>query len=302
MFCRNQTMFTTLMQDVRYSLRQLRKTPGFTTTAVLTLALGIGANAAIFTLVDAILMKNLPVTDPKTLVRLGDHDDCCVGFGTQDDNDYSLFSTDSWEQLRKNSPEFEELAAMQAGFSYRPIVVRRDGTQENARSVMGEFVSGNYFRTFGLRPERGRVFTDADNAKGAAINAVMSYETWKNQYAGDPSVVGSTFFVNTKPVTIAGIAPQGFFGDRLTTAPPDFYLPIESMPAVANTAYVHDPDAKWLYMIGRVKPGVYPPPLIGGKQSPPAESASRAHPWGRRHPAHAGELFVGSSLVDVDLR
>jgi macrolide transport system ATP-binding/permease protein len=254
-------MFTTLMQDVRYSLRQLRKTPGFTTTAVLTLALGIGANAAIFTLVDAILMKNLPVTDPKTLVRLGDHDDCCVGFGTQDDNDYSLFSTDSWEQLRKNSPEFEELAAMQAGFSYRPIVVRRDGTQENARSVMGEFVSGNYFRTFGLRPEKGRLFTDADNARGAAITAVMSYETWKNQYADDPSVVGSTFFVNTKPVTIAGVAPQGFFGDRLISAPPDFYLPIESMPAVANTAYVHDPDAKWLYMIGRVKPGVSLPAL-----------------------------------------
>jgi predicted permease len=254
-------MFTTLMQDVRYSLRQLRKTPGFTTTAVLTLALGIGANAAIFTLVDAILMKNLPVTDPKTLVRLGDHDDCCVGFGTQDDNDYSLFSTDAWEQLRKNSPEFEELAAMQAGFSYRPIVVRRDGTQENARSVMGEFVSGNYFRTFGLRPEKGRLFTDADNARGAAITAVMSYETWKNQYADDPSVVGSTFFVNTKPVTIAGVAPQGFFGDRLISAPPDFYLPIESMPAVANTAYVHDPDAKWLYMIGRVKPGVSLPAL-----------------------------------------
>ena len=254
-------MFTTLMQDVRYSLRQLRKTPGFTTTAVLTLALGIGANAAIFTLVDAILMKNLPVTDPKTLVRLGDHDDCCVGFGTQDDNDYSLFSTDSWEQLRKNSPEFEELAAMQAGFSYRPIIIRRDGTQENARSVMGEFVSGNYFRTFGLRPEKGRLFTDADNARGAAITAVMSYETWKNQYADDPSVVGSTFFVNTKPVTIAGVAPQGFFGDRLISAPPDFYLPIESMPAVANTAYVHDPDAKWLYMIGRVKPGVSLPAL-----------------------------------------
>ena len=249
-------MLSTFMQDLRYSLRQLRKTPGFTATAVLTLALGIGANAAIFTLVNGILMKNLPVTDPKSLVRLGDQDDCCVGFGTQDDNDYSLFSTDTWQQLRKSTPEFEDLAAMQAGFSYRPIVVRRDHTQDTARSVMGEFVSGNYFRTLGLRPERGRLFNDADDVQGAPIAAVMSYEAWKNEYASDAAIVGSTFFVNTKPVTIAGIAPQGFFGDRLLSTPPEFYLPIESMPVLANAPYVHDPDAKWLYIIGRVKPGV----------------------------------------------
>ena len=249
-------MLSTFMQDLRYSLRQLRKTPGFTATAVLTLALGIGANAAIFTLVNGILMKNLPVTDPKSLVRLGDQDDCCVGFGTQEDNDYSLFSTDTWQQLRKSTREFEDLAAMQAGFSYRPIVVRRDHTQDTARSVMGEFVSGNYFRTLGLRPERGRLFNDADDVQGAPIAAVMSYEAWKNEYASDAAIVGSTFFVNTKPVTIAGIAPQGFFGDRLLSTPPEFYLPIESMPVLANAPYVHDPDAKWLYIIGRVKPGV----------------------------------------------
>ncbi|HET9307573.1 MAG TPA: ABC transporter permease [Candidatus Sulfotelmatobacter sp.] len=249
-------MFTTLMQDVRYSLRQLRKTPAFTTTAVLTLALGIGANAAIFTIVNAMLLKDLPVADPKSLVRIGDHDDCCVGVGIPDDGDYSLFSTDSWEQFRKNAPEFEDLAAIQAGFSYRPVIVRRDGTQENARSVMGEFVSGNYFRTLGLRPERGRLFSDADDVKGAPIAAVMSYDTWKNSYSADPSIVGSTFFVNTRPVTIAGITPAAFFGDRILSTPPDFYLPIESMPLLANTSYVHDPDTNWLYMIGRVKPGV----------------------------------------------
>jgi predicted permease len=254
-------MLTTLMQDVRYSLRQLRKTPAFTTTAVLTLALGIGANAAVFTIVNAMLLKDLPVADPKTLVRIGDHDDCCVGFGAQEDGDYSLFSTDTWEQFRKNAPEFEDLAAIQAGFAYRPVVVRRDGTQENARSVMGEFVSGNYFRTLGLRPQRGRLFSDADDAQGAPIAAVMSYDTWKNNYSDDPSIVGSTFFVNTKPVTIAGIAPNGFFGDRILSNPPDFYLPIESMQALANVPYVHDPDAKWLYMIGRVKRGMSLPQL-----------------------------------------
>ena len=254
-------MLSTLTQDLRFALRQLRKTPGFTATAVLTLALGIGGNAAVFTLVNAVLLKNLPVAKPGDLVNLGDRNMCCVGFGYRDDGDYALFSTAVYEHLKKNAPEFEELAAMQAGFTYRPIVIRRGETQENARSVMGEFVSGNYFRTFGLKPEAGRLFTDADDTQGAPFTAVMSYETWKNDYAGDPTVVGSTFYVNTKPVTISGVAPQHFYGDRLSSTPPDFYLPIESMPPLASVTYVHDLDGNWLYMIGRLKPGVSRPQL-----------------------------------------
>ncbi len=249
-------MISTFLQDLRFAVRQLRKTPGFTTTAILTLAIGIGANAAVFTLVNAVLLKNLPVAKPEDLVKLGDVNMCCVGFGHRDDGDYALFSTAVYEHLKKNAPEFEELAAIQAGFTYRPVVVRRGGTQENARSVMGEFVSGNYFRTFGLRPAAGRLISDADDVQGAPFTAVMSYETWQHDYASDPSVVGSTFYVNTKPVTITGIAPQYFYGDRLTSTPPDFYLPIESMPPLANINYVHDPDGNWLYMIGRLKPGV----------------------------------------------
>jgi macrolide transport system ATP-binding/permease protein len=247
---------TTLIQDLRYGLRMLRKSPGFTVTAVLTLALGIGANAAIFALVNAVLLEKLPVSDPKTLVRLGNHNDCCVGYGFRDSGEYSLFPTDTYEQLKKNAPEFEELAAMQAGFAFRPITARRYGTQEAARSVMGEFVSGNYFRTFGLQPRLGRLFADSDDVAGAPTVAVMSYRTWKNDYAGDGAVVGSTFFVNTKPVTIAGIAPEDFYGDRLSSTPPDFYLPIEAMPRLANAPYVHDPSANWLYMIGRLRPGL----------------------------------------------
>ena len=246
---------TVVIHDIRYALRQLRKTPGFTITAVLTLALGIGANAAIFTLVNAVLMKNLPVTNPKTLIRIGDNDDCCVNTGTTDNGSYALFPTATWQLLKKNAPEFEDLAAMQAGFEYRPIIARREGTQ-TARSVMGEFVSGNYFRTFGLQAQAGRLLTDSDDVQGASMMAVMSYSAWQHDYAGDPGVVGSTFWVNTKPVMIAGIAPAGFFGDRLSTTPPDFYLPIEAMPVVANALYVHDPDAQWLYLIGRVRPGV----------------------------------------------
>ena len=250
-----------LMQDLRYALRQLRRTPGFTITAVLTLALGIGANSAIFTLVNAVLMKNLPVADPKTLVRLGDDDNCCVGGGTSDSGDYTLFSTNTYEQLKKNAPEFEDLAAIQAGFTFRPVTARRDANGELARSVMGEFVSGNYFRTFGLKPQAGRLFTDADDVQGAPMVAVMSYEKWKNDYSGDPAIVGGTFYINTKPVTVVGIAPQGYFGDRLVSTPPDFYLPIETMPGLANVAYVHDPNENWLYIVGRVKPEVQLPAL-----------------------------------------
>ena len=252
----------TLLQDLRYALRQLWKTPGFTVTVLLTLALGIGANAAIFTLVNSVMLKSLPVADPKTLFRLGDHNDCCVGQnGARDDGDYSYFATDAYEQLRKNVPEFEELAAMQAGFTYRPVIARRDGAQTVARSVMGEFVSGNYFRTFGLSPQAGRLFTDADNLKGAAPAAVMSYETWQHEFAGDAAVIGSTYWINTKPVTIVGIAPRGFYGDRLTSTPPDYYLPIQTMPDLANVPYVSDPDTSWIYMVGRVKPGTAIGPL-----------------------------------------
>ena len=245
-----------IIQDVRYGLRQLRKTPGFTATAVLTLALGIGANAAIFTLVHAVILNNLPVSDPKTLVRLGDNNDCCVNGGPIENGDYSLFPTASYELLKKNVPEFQELAAIQAGFEYRPVIARRDGTQEAARSVIGEFVSGNYFRTFGLRPAAGRFFSDEDDRKGAPMVTVMSYDTWKNAYAADPAVVGSTFWINTKAVTVAGIAPPRFFGDRLSSTPPDFYLPIQTMPVLADVPYVDDSNTRWLYMIGRIKPGV----------------------------------------------
>src|ERR1700747_2539707 len=134
-------MLSTLMQDLRFALRQLRKTPGFTITAVLTLALGIGANAAVYTLVHAICLKDLPVAKPENLVKLGDQNMCCVGFGYREDGDYALFSTAVYEHLKKNAPEFEELAAMQAGVPHPPGGFRRGGSQGEARSGMGAGVS-----------------------------------------------------------------------------------------------------------------------------------------------------------------
>jgi predicted permease len=251
---------TSFAQDVRYALRQLRKTPAFTVTVLLTLALGIGANAAIFTLVNSVLLRSLPVADPAMLVRVGNTNYCCVGWESSDNGDYSLFSTDVYEQMRKSAPEFEELAAIQAGFGER-ITVRLDKAQSLPRPVIGEFVSGNYFRMFGLRPDAGRLLTDSDDVKGARMTAVLSYEAWQREYAGDTSVVGSTFWVNTKPVTVVGIAPKGFYGDRLLSTPPEFYLPIETMQQITSVPYVHDATTNWLFILGRVKAGTAMGPL-----------------------------------------
>ena len=250
-----------LIQDLGYAFRQLLKAPGFTITVLLTLALGIGANSAIFTLVNAILLHNLPVTDPKTLIRIGDQDDCCVNGGWHDNGDYSLFATDTYSMFKKSLPEFEELAAMESGYAWRPITVRRAGPQTVAKSVMGTFVSGNYFRVFGLSPAAGRLFMDADDQKGAAITAVMSYDAWQQDYAGDPSVIGSSFYINTKPATIIGVAPKGFYGDRIDTNPPKYFLPMNTMDTVSGAPYFNDPDTQWAYIIGRVKPGTSIPAL-----------------------------------------
>ena len=242
------------MQDIWMALRQFYKSPGFAITVVLTMALGIGANTAIFTLVHAVLMKSLPVADPKTLFRVGDLDDCCVNGGFINDNgDFDLFSYELYKHLQETTPEFEQLAAMQSGGE---SVSARRGS-EPAKSQRSQYVSGNFFTTFGVGPFAGRVLTDADDTPGAAPSAVMSYQAWQSDYGGDPSVVGSTFYLQGQPVTIVGIAPQGFFGDRIKSSPPALWIPLSVEPVVeTRNSILHVPDSNWLYMVGRLKPGV----------------------------------------------
>jgi macrolide transport system ATP-binding/permease protein len=250
-----------LMQDVTYALRQLRKAPGFTLTAVLTLALGIGANAAIFTLVHAVLLQNLPVSDPKALVRLGDKDDCCVMAGRPENEDYSLFSYDLYKHLRDSAPEFEELAAMDASLSAGDLTARRESANGLSKASAGEFVSGNYFQTFGLQPYSGRLLEPSDDVAGAPMAAVLSYRAWQRDYAMDPSIIGSTFQLNTHPVTVVGITPPSFYGDRMSDTPPDFFLPLTEEPILDPGALLRRPEANWLYVLGRVKPGTKIGPL-----------------------------------------
>src|SRR6516164_7623451 len=254
----------TLFSDLMYALRQMRKAPGFTTVAVITLALGIGANAAIFTLVYAILLQPLPVKDASSLYRLGSHDiNCCVQGGLQDD--WDDFSYPLYLKIKSQTPEIHDLAALSAGLANSSV--RRSADNSPARPLLSEYVSGNYFDMLGVGPSQGRTLHPSDDQATAPPAAVMSYRTWQNYYASDPSVVGSTFSINGAPITVVGIAPAGFFGDRLTDNPPDFWLALATEPYIrAKTSYLNKPNLHWLYLIGRLKPGTSPD-QVGSKVS-----------------------------------
>ena len=249
-----------LRQDIRYTTRQLRKSPGFSATVILTIALGIGANTAIFTLIHAILLRSLPVADPKSLYRIGDgFSDCCFTNGLENDNgDFDIFSWEAYRHLRAVTPEFEQLAAMQAGQALLSVL----RGQNTAQSKPGEFVSGNYFSTFGVPAFVGRIFTDADDREGASPVAVMSYQTWQSDYAADPSVIGGTFYLQSQPVTVVGIAPPDFYGDRISSSPPAFWVPLSDEPLLSGAnSVLHQPIACWLYLLGRLSPGIATGPL-----------------------------------------
>jgi len=245
-----------LALDLRYAVRQLRKSPGFAITAIVTLALGIGANTAIFTLVHSILMRSLPVADPAQLYRVGDAGQCCVEGGFPEDSattgDFSIFSFDLYQYLKNSGPEFEQLAAAQAG--QWTWGVRRNN--ESSKSMHGEFVSGNYFAALGIGAYTGRVFADNDDTPSAAPAAVLSYQAWQGEYSSDPSIVGSTIYIQARPFTVIGITPPGFFGDRVSDRPPEFWIPLQTEPYVrAEGSVLHQGEAHWLYPIGRVRPG-----------------------------------------------
>jgi predicted permease len=241
----------TLISNVRYALRRLRMSPVFTAAAMLTLALGIGGTTAIFTLVDAVMLRSLPVSDPASLYRIGDGDDCCVEGGTQDI--WGMYSYPLYQRLRDAAPEFEEMAAFQAGGGR--LSVRRAKVAEPARPLRAEYTTGNYFSTLGVQSFAGRVLAPADDAPGAVPVIVLSHHAWESNFGSDPSVIGSPFFIEGQPFTVIGIAPPGFFGDTLRGDPPDLWIPLQQEPVINPSGLLRQSPSAWLRVIGRLRPG-----------------------------------------------
>ncbi len=269
-----------MLADIRDALRQLQKAPGFTATVVITLALGIGATTAIFTLVHQVMLKSLPVANPDELWRIGDKIRCCNwgGYTQGSDGNFSLFSWEAYKNFREHTPEFVDLAALQAGNA--PLGVRRGGSQAPVDTRNGQYVSGNFFRTLGVQPWIGRLMTDADDQVGAPLVAVMSYRVWESKYGSDPSVVGANFQINGHAFTVIGVTPPGFYGAKLAGwGMPDMWLPITAELVLAtDVARPKRANENYLDLLGRVRTGVNP-------QSLEAKLRVEFHGWLASHVA-----------------
>jgi predicted permease len=240
-------MITEIINDVRYALRMLVKNPAFACVVVLTLALGIGANAAIFSLLDKVLLQSLPVANPDQLTVLSAYD-------PKDGPDIdSSFSYAMYQDLRDRNSVFSG-------------VIARGGTQMNVshgdqtERVSAELVSGNFFEVLGVRPWAGRLFTQEDDrTPGAHPVAVLSYRFWESRFNKDPNLIGKTILVNEHPVTVLGVTPPGFFGVNLSNNP-DVRVPL-MMTTVFNplqATRLQSRRHQWLSVMARRKPDVTP--------------------------------------------
>jgi predicted permease len=258
-------LFEQLAQDLRYAFRAMAANPLFTATAVLSLALGIGANTAIYSFMDAILMRALPVAHPEQLVVAEWHSarrSAVVKSINGTANNYGKdgtvspnFPFNAYQSLRAEKDAFSTLFAYTYAQTYNVIV----GGQ--AESVTGIFVSGDYFSGLGVPPAAGRLLDDTDDRSGAPNTLVLSYSYWQSRFHGDPSVAGRTILVNNLPFTVAGATAPGFFGVD-PQQNPAFFMPVHTLPGLA----ANPPDEErgrflddhfyWIEMMGRLRPGV----------------------------------------------
>ena len=240
-----KSLTTQVFQDIRYALRLLAKNPGFTFVVVLTLALGIGANAAIFSLTDKVLLQSLPVQEPDRLVVLSAYDP------KEAPEIDGSFSYSMYQDLRDRNDVFSG-------------VLTRGGAQMNVsygdqnERVRGELVSGNFFDVLGVRPWAGRLFNQEDDRlPGAHPVVVLSYDFWDRRFQKDPTIIGKTILVHEHPLMVLGVTPPSFYGIDLSNAP-DIRVPImmtpvlNPLPPTRLTSRRHE----WLSIMARLKPGV----------------------------------------------
>ena len=238
----------TFWQDIRFGGRMLRKNPGFTIVAVLSLALGIGANAAIFQLLNAVRLRNLPVRAPQELVevRIPDMTGARGSFSSR----YNAVTNPIWEQIRDRQRSFSGVFA----WGQQTFNLAQGGEVRSAKAL---WVSGEFFNALGVTPVAGRLFNSADDTRGCSSpGVVISHPFWQREYGGDPNVIGGKLTLANFPFQIIGVTPAKFFGMEVGQSF-DLALPICSEALVAGKNSRLDSATNWWLMVtGRLKPGV----------------------------------------------
>ena len=257
---------TTLLQDIRYALRMLLKSPGFTVVAVLTLALGIGANTAIFSVLDSVLLRSLPVSHPEELALLSDPDAHGSDFGGEG-GERSLLAYSEFQYLRDHNEVFSKIFAADSQLPEVDITIGNSSSNPGAgapkETTRVRLVTGDYFSTLGVNPAAGRFFTpEVDRVRGGSPVAVISYTFWKQRLALDPSALGQTIQIRNASFQIVGVTPPGFFGETVGEAP-GVWVPITMQDAIYPGPDLLSPSPEgilnqhiWLQVIGRLKPGM----------------------------------------------
>ncbi|HKO61902.1 MAG TPA: ABC transporter permease [Pyrinomonadaceae bacterium] len=250
-------MIDSILKDIRYSWRVLLRRRAFSIVALVILALGIGANTAIFTLINAVILKPLPVHQPEELVLFNDlpNEGTRTSDGDLVPGRWDLFSYPAYRYFREHDPSFQELSAFRSGES-RVSVRQTDRQVSEAERASGHLVSGNYFTVLGVNASQGRVLTNEDDSAGAPPAMVVSHGYWKQKLNGDSRVIGKNLLINSTGFTIVGVMPEGFFGTRVRRSP-DFWLPLAFQPQVElRKSSLEEKTVYWLNIIGRLKPGV----------------------------------------------
>jgi predicted permease len=265
---RSTNMLRDLLRDLRFGIRMLVKSKGFTIVAVISLALGIGANTALFSVMDAVLLKTLPVSEPDRLVlfewraglpfRVSGMSGTSNVPGSPDTRRLSLFRYEVFERMRESQAQAKE-GPLSDLFAFAPVREVNAVVGDQAQLVDGQAVSGNYYAGLRIQPNLGRAINDEDDKRGAPLVVVLSHQFWQQRFGANPAVIGQTLTLNKQSFTIIGVTPPAFIGTLQVDYHPAFTVPLLAEPLLqgeqSRLGSATEPGVWWINLMGRLKPG-----------------------------------------------
>ncbi|HVW85309.1 MAG TPA: ABC transporter permease, partial [Bryobacteraceae bacterium] len=296
----------TILNDLRYGYRTLLRNPGFTAVAVLSLALGIGANTAIFSFINTVLLQDLPVASPHQLTLFGDPRSRGI-MGGPPDSEMDLFSWQEYQNFRKDNQAFGDLLAVDSMTARVYLTITGEKSAGTPESAQANLVSGNFFDVLGVKAAAGRFFdANADKAVGASPWIVLNDDFWERRFHRSSTIIGEPIHLAGRSWTVLGVAPRGFFGIRLGESP-DLWIPISMKQELPGAMDLLNQPMRFLNIMGRLKPGLTPAQAQANvnvllQQMLPAELGASPSASDLEHIRHASVKMTSGAQGISDLR